>query len=82
VIGLTSVNVCSQPGIESGDTKADEPKLSGSTIRNMIPCTAPAVRARMPTNTDAQQKHSAKATASRQASSTSGALVVARNPMT
>ena len=46
---------------------------AAARCRNMIPCTAPGVRARMPTNTEIQQKHSAKATASRQASSTSGA---------
>ena len=32
-----------------------------------MPCTAPGVRTIMPTNTETQQKHSAKAIASRQA---------------
>ena len=60
-IGLTLTKACSQPGIVSVGTKVLLPKLSGSTIRNMMPCTAPEVRATIPTNTEIQQKHSAKA---------------------
>ena len=45
-----------------------------------MPCTAPGVRASMPTNTEIQHRHSAKPIASRQAASTSGALVSARKP--
>ena len=47
-----------------------------------MPCTAPGVRAIMPTNTDAQQRHSAKAIASAQAASTSSGPVPARKPST
>ena len=61
VIGLTLTKVCSQPGMVSGSTKVLEPNDSGSTIRNITPCTAPGVRTSMPTQTEIQQKHSAKA---------------------
>ena len=40
-IGLTWTKACSQPGIVSVGTKVLLPKLSGSTIRNPMPCTAP-----------------------------------------
>ena len=80
-IGLTLTNACSQPGIVSVSTNVLLPKLSGSTSRNMIPCTAPGVRAIIPTNTEIQQKHSAKAMEIATAASTSSAEVSTRKPI-
>ena len=48
----------------------------------MIPCTAPGVRATMPTHTDAQHMHSANAIDSRPAAATDSTPVVARKPST
>ncbi len=63
MIGLTFANACSQPGIELVGTKVLLPNDSGKISRNMMPCTAPDVRAFMPTHTEIQQKHSANAMA-------------------
>lgn len=79
---MTLTNDCSQAGIVAVGTNVLEPKLSGSTIRVMIPWTDPDVRAIMPTNTDAQHRQSAKLIASRQAASTSKTSVWARKPST
>ena len=80
VSGLTSVNVCSQPGSVSAGRTCCGRTSAGTASRNMMPCTAPGVRAIMPTNTETQHRHSAKPIASRQAASTSRTLVVARKP--
>ena len=64
LIGLTSTNACSQPGMVSAATKTLLPNASGKISRNMIPCTAPGVRTIIPTYTEIQPKHSAKPMAS------------------
>ena len=46
-----------------------------------MPCTAPGVRAIMPTNTEIQQKQSANAIDDRDAASAAGGLVSIRKPM-
>ncbi len=51
VSGLASTKVCSQPGIVVVGTNVLLAKLSGRTSSIMMPCTAPGVRAIMPTNT-------------------------------
>ena len=58
---MTLTKVCSQLGMVSGLTKVLLAKDNGNTIRNITPCTAPDVRTVIPTNTEIQQKHSAKA---------------------
>ena len=80
-IGLTFTNACSQPGIVAVATKVLLPKLSGSTSRNPIPCTAPDVRATMPMKTEIQQKHRAKAMARPTAASADTQLVWTRKPI-
>ena len=80
VIGLTFVKLSSQLGSVSTGTKMPVANVSGIRITNMIPCTAPGVRTIIPMNTAAHDRHSANAIASRQAASTSGALVSARKP--
>ena len=60
-IGLISTKFCNHVGIVLGSTKVLLANDNGSTIRNMIPCTAPDVRAFIPTKTEIQQKQSAKA---------------------
>ena len=47
----------------------------------MIPCTAPDVRAIIPTNTEIQEKHSAKAIEIPSGRSTPSQLVPTRKPM-
>ena len=79
--GLTFMNACSQPGTVDVFTKTLLPNDSGSTSRNMMPCTAPEVRAIMPTNTEIQQKHSANAIEIPIAASIANGLVWIRNPM-
>src|ERR1019366_8671142 len=61
VNGLTLMKACNQPGTVEIFTKTLLPNESGSTSRNMMPCTAPDVRATIPTKTEIQQKHSANA---------------------
>ena len=62
-MGLTFTKACNQPGMVSVATKVLLPKLSGSTSRNPMPCTAPDVRATIPMKTEIQQKQRAKAMA-------------------
>src|SRR5579863_9726474 len=58
--GFTFTNACSQPGIVETRTNVLLPNDSGNTIRNITPCTAPADRTVMPTNTEIQANDSAK----------------------
>ena len=80
-MGLTSTNFCSQPGIVSGLTKVLLANDNGNTIRNMTPCTAPDVLTFIPTNTEIQQKQSAKAMEMPMPAVAASGFVVIRNPI-
>jgi len=54
---------------------------NGNTIRNITPCTAPDVRTVIPTNTEIQQKHNAKAMEIPIAAVAAIGLVSIRKPM-
>ena len=65
----------------SGLTKVLLANDSGNTIRNMMPWTAPDVLTFIPTNTEIQQKHSAKAIEMPMPADAASALVSIRKPM-
>ncbi len=76
-----SAHALSQPGIDEVPTNTLLPNVNGMISTNIMPCTAPGVLSSMPTNTDAQQKHSPNTSASPIAISSSTGPVCTRKPM-
>lgn len=77
---MTSTKACSQPGRLSVGTNTLLPNDNGRTSRNITPCTAPEVRTFKPTNTETQQKQSAKPIETATAASSSTGPVCTRKP--
>src|SRR4051812_32637295 len=81
VTGLIATHPCSQSGSVDAGTKVDEPNVSGNTSRNDSPCTAPELRASIPTSTETQLSDTAKVIMSTTAISTKYHGVWNRNPI-
>ena len=81
VTGLMATQPCSQSGSVLAGTKVDEPNVSGKTMRNDRPCTAPELRASMPISTDTQHRLTANATIRSTARPTCHHGVVNSKPM-
>src|SRR5476649_1396002 len=81
VTGLIATQPWSQVGKVDAGTKVEEPKVSGNTIRNEMPCTAPELLASIPMSTETQHRLTANAMMTMIARATCHQGVLNLNPM-